>query len=128
MWGGCFSAVDCMMIWYRKKDDPWNAIVSGFVTGGVLAIRGGANLAFKNAMMGGLILGLIEGITIIITSVATRRQHMMMEQYQKMEMERMKQATRENKNPWEVEFDQKEAGGASSFGNDGSSGVFNYSR
>jgi import inner membrane translocase subunit TIM17 len=65
MWGGCFSSTDCMMIYLRQKDDPWNAIVSGAFTGGILAIRGGANVAFKNALMGGAILGLIEGVSII---------------------------------------------------------------
>jgi hypothetical protein len=34
---------------------------------------GGANVAFKNAVMGGVILLLIEGVTTIITSVAMRR-------------------------------------------------------
>ena len=39
MWGGVFSSMDCLMIYYRQKDDPWNAVASGFITGGVLAIR-----------------------------------------------------------------------------------------
>lgn len=25
---------------YRQKEDPWNAIISGFLTGGSLALRG----------------------------------------------------------------------------------------
>jgi len=25
---------------YRQKEDPWNAIISGFMTGGALAFRG----------------------------------------------------------------------------------------
>lgn len=117
MWGGCFSAMDCLMIWYRQKDDPWNAIVSGFITGGVLAVRGGANLAFKNAVMGGLILGLIEGISIIMQAFMMRQQHMMMQQAQQQELEKMKAQANQGKNPWEVEFDEKEAtgGGAQSF-------------
>lgn len=40
MWGGVFSSVDCMLIYYRQKDDPFNAIAAGFITGGVLAFRG----------------------------------------------------------------------------------------
>jgi import inner membrane translocase subunit TIM17 len=55
-----------MFIWYRQKDDPWNAVAAGFMTGGVLAIRGGANVAIKNAMVGGMILGLIEGMSTVI--------------------------------------------------------------
>lgn len=40
MWGGVFSSMDCLLIYYRQKDDPFNAIIAGFITGGVLAIRG----------------------------------------------------------------------------------------
>lgn len=40
MWGGVFSSMDCLLIYYRQKDDPWNAVAAGFITGGVLAIRG----------------------------------------------------------------------------------------
>ena len=80
MWGGVFSSIDCLMIYYRQKDDPWNAVISGFITGGVLAIRGGASVAFKNALIGGFILMLIEGVTVIVTSVAMRQQYKMMEQ------------------------------------------------
>jgi 4-amino-4-deoxy-L-arabinose transferase-like glycosyltransferase len=40
MWGGVFSSMDCLLIYYRQKDDPLNAIIAGFITGGILAIRG----------------------------------------------------------------------------------------
>ena len=73
MWGGCFSSIDCLMISLRQKDDPYNAIVSGFFTGGILAIRSGANVAFKNAMVGGVILGLIDGISSVMQSVQMKR-------------------------------------------------------
>lgn len=85
MWGGVFSSVDCLLIYYRQKDDPWNAVAAGFITGGVLAIRGiyiyfslnnqigGLSVAFKNAVMGGVILALIEGVSVVITSIAMRR-------------------------------------------------------
>lgn len=127
MWGGCFSSFDCLMIWYRQKDDPWNAIVSGFLTGGILAVRGGANLAFKNALIGGVILGLIEGISIIMQSVMTRRQFMIMEEMQKRELERMRLAASQNKNPWEVSFDEKESGGMEGFSSDSSGSAKSYS-
>ena len=67
MWGGCFSSIDCLMLYYRQKDDPLNAIVSGFLTGGVLAFRSGPQSAFKNAIIGGTMLCLIEGVTVMIT-------------------------------------------------------------
>ena len=74
MWGGCFSSIDCMMLYYRQVDDPWNAIVSGFITGGVLAFRSGPQAAFKNAMIGGIMLTLIEGVTVMITQYSMRMQ------------------------------------------------------
>lgn len=111
MWGGCFSTFDCLMIWLRQKDDPFNAVISGFVTGGVLAIRGGANLAFKNALIGGGILFLIEGVSIIMQAVMMRKQQQWMEEMQKQQREMMEKAQAEQKNPWEVDFNEKEASG-----------------
>jgi len=72
MWGGVFSSIDCLMIYLRQKDDPYNAIVSGFLTGGILAIRGGLSVAFKNAFIGGVILMLIEGVSVVVSSIAMR--------------------------------------------------------
>jgi hypothetical protein len=40
VWGGLFSSFDCAVKGYRQKEDPWNAIISGFLTGGSLALRG----------------------------------------------------------------------------------------
>lgn len=40
IWGGLFSSFDCAVKGYRQKEDPWNAIISGFLTGGSLALRG----------------------------------------------------------------------------------------
>ena len=40
MWGGLFSTFDCALLAIRQKDDPINPIVSGAITGGVLAARG----------------------------------------------------------------------------------------
>lgn len=39
MWGGLFSVVDCTMVYLRQKEDPWNSITSGFITGGLLQVR-----------------------------------------------------------------------------------------
>ena len=83
LWGGIFSSMDCLLIHYRQKDDPFNAIAAGFITGGVLAIRGGASVAFKQAMAGGVILCLIEGVGNIFTAISTRRQHEFMQEMQR---------------------------------------------
>lgn len=40
VWGGLFSTFDCCLIKLRNKEDPWNSIGSGALTGAVLAARG----------------------------------------------------------------------------------------
>ena len=37
VWGGLFSAFDCTLVAIRRKEDPWNPIMSGALTGGVLS-------------------------------------------------------------------------------------------
>ena len=39
VWGGLFSAIDCSLVYVRKKEDPWNSITSGALTGAVLSVR-----------------------------------------------------------------------------------------
>ena len=39
VWGGMFSTIDCTLVYFRQKEDPWNSIISGFATGGILAAR-----------------------------------------------------------------------------------------
>lgn len=78
MWGGLFSTFDCIIIHYRKKEDPWNSIASGFLTGGVLAARGGVKAAFRSAVFGGIILAMIEGVSILINHTVAKNQMQMM--------------------------------------------------
>jgi len=82
MWGGIFSCTDCMLIAARKKDDPYNAIVAGAITGGILAIRGGLSVAFKQALAGGFILAMIEGVSIAFSAVQMRQQMAAMKEMQ----------------------------------------------
>ena len=110
MWGGVFSSIDCLLIYYRQKDDPWNAVAAGFFTGGILAIRGGLSVAFKNAFIGGVILLLIEGVSTIVTSVAMRHQYMA----QQAEMEKLKNMTEAQRmaymqNMWNTEYNQNDS-------------------
>jgi import inner membrane translocase subunit TIM17 len=72
MWGGLFSVVDCSLLWWRQKDGPENAVTAGFCTGGLLAIRSGAQLAWRNAIAGAVILGIIEGVNIFYTHTMVR--------------------------------------------------------
>jgi len=75
LWAGIFASVDCLFIHYRQRDDPYNAIAAGFITGGVLAIRGGVSVAFRQAMLGGLILGIIETVGVCMNAIMVKRQH-----------------------------------------------------
>ena len=48
----------------RKKEDPWNAIIAGFFTGGSLAYRGGFKAARNGAIGCAILLAVIEGVGI----------------------------------------------------------------
>lgn len=67
VWGVLYSSFDCSFSAIRKKEDPWNAILSGAATGGLLAARAGVKAMGKNALIGGVILAAIEGLNIVIT-------------------------------------------------------------
>ncbi|XP_074644977.1 mitochondrial import inner membrane translocase subunit Tim17-B-like [Tubulanus polymorphus] len=67
VWGGLFSAIDCSLVYVRKKEDPWNSITSGALTGAILSVRNGAGAMFGSAVIGGVLLALIEGVGIMIT-------------------------------------------------------------
>jgi hypothetical protein len=43
--------------------------MGGFITGGLLSIRGGTSIAFKQAMIGGMILFIIEGVQNIFMAI-----------------------------------------------------------
>lgn len=67
VWGGLFSAIDCSLVYIRKKEDPWNSITSGALTGAILSVRNGAAAMAGSAVIGGVLLALIEGVGIVIT-------------------------------------------------------------
>ena len=66
IWGGIFACYDCSLTSIRQKEDPWNSIISGAATGGTLALRAGPQAAASAAMVGGVLLALIEGMSIMI--------------------------------------------------------------
>jgi len=68
-WGCLFAIFDCSLAGYRHKEDPWNSIFAGAATGGVLAARAGPKAAGKNALIGGVLLALIEGLMIMATKL-----------------------------------------------------------
>lgn len=69
-WGVVFSTIDCTMVHIRKKEDPWNSIISGAAAGGILSARTGLVTMAGSALIGGMILALIEGIGIFMTRLA----------------------------------------------------------
>lgn len=67
VWGGIFACCDCSLTAVRQKEDPWNSIMSGAATGGILAARAGPKAVTQAAVVGGVLLALIEGAGIMIT-------------------------------------------------------------
>mmetsp|Transcript_25928 Transcript_25928/g.44050 ORF Transcript_25928/g.44050 Transcript_25928/m.44050 type:complete len:237 (-) Transcript_25928:814-1524(-) len=64
VWGGLFACCDCSLTAIRQKEDPWNSILSGGATGGILAARAGPKAMASAAVIGGVLLALIEGMGI----------------------------------------------------------------
>uniref|UniRef100_A0AAA9SKE1 Translocase of inner mitochondrial membrane 17A n=1 Tax=Bos taurus TaxID=9913 RepID=A0AAA9SKE1_BOVIN len=71
VWGGLFSMIDCSMVQIRGKEDPWNSITSGALTGAILAARNGPVAMVGSAAVGGVLLALIEGAGILLTRFAS---------------------------------------------------------
>lgn len=66
VWGGLFSMYDCSIKGIRQKEDPYNAIMAGFMTGGSLAIRSGPKTAIGSGIMCGILLGCFEGVGVLV--------------------------------------------------------------
>lgn len=70
VWGGLFAAFDCTLVAIRRKEDPWNPIMSGALTGGVLQLRYGLASAGRSAAFGGFLLAIIEGSSMMISRLS----------------------------------------------------------
>jgi import inner membrane translocase subunit TIM17 len=68
-WGGVFSICDCTLVKLRGKEDPINSILSGGITGGLLAARTGPQTMIISATIGAMILGMIEGFSLLLQRV-----------------------------------------------------------
>jgi len=71
VWGFTFSMCDCTLIAIRKKEDIYNSVIAGAATGGILAARQGFAVASVSAGIGGLLLGLIEGGSLLMNRMGT---------------------------------------------------------
>ncbi|KAH9312747.1 hypothetical protein KI387_027782, partial [Taxus chinensis] len=77
VWGGLFSVCDCSLVFARQKEDPWNSIIAGAATGGFLEMRKGFRAAGKSALVGGVLLALIEGAGIMLNRIVSENQQQM---------------------------------------------------
>lgn len=75
VWGGLFSTIDCTLIHFRQKEDPYNSIASGALTGAILAARKGVGSMAGSALIGGLLLAMIEGVGIMFTRMNAPSYH-----------------------------------------------------
>ncbi|KAI9810790.1 MAG: translocase of the inner membrane [Phylliscum demangeonii] len=64
-WGGLFSTFDCAMRGLRKKEDPYNSITAGFLTGAALAMRGGWKASRNSGIGCAIFIGVIEGVSLV---------------------------------------------------------------
>lgn len=74
VWGGLFATFDCTYAHLRSRDDSWNAIMSGATTGGILAARAGWRAAGRSAIVGGVLLGMIEGMGVMLEKLFKEEQ------------------------------------------------------
>jgi len=88
--GRHFSATDCLLLAVRQEDSPLNSVAAGFVTGAILSNRNGAAAAWRSGMVGGLILGIIEGVNYVYTVTMLKQQARMMQVMSTLQDERIR--------------------------------------
>lgn len=66
VWGGLFSIFDCSLAAIRRTEDAWNPIASGGLTGAVLAARAGPKAMLRSAVIGAVLLAVIEGASVFL--------------------------------------------------------------
>lgn len=96
VWGGLFSSFDCTLQAIRRKEDPWNSIAAGALSGGVLSSRSGFRAAGKSALAGGILLALIEGVGIVLTRQMTTPQ-ITPEEYRRLQEEEMEKKLKQSR-------------------------------
>lgn len=111
VWGGTFSTFDCTLQYIRRTDDWVNNVSAGFLTGGVLAARGGWRQAGRNACMGGVILAIIECVSALLMRQTAKSPKEMQEEQLAMEKQQK---------DWEEAQKLRGSGGGGMFGGLGS--------
>jgi mitochondrial import inner membrane translocase subunit TIM17 len=75
-WGGVYAIIDLGLVKWRKKEDPWNALIAGSLTGTTLALRSGVRSAVQNGVVGGVLLGAVEAFGMYLQKFIQRRSPM----------------------------------------------------
>lgn len=57
---------DCTLVAVRRKEDPWNSIAAGALTGGVLQLRTGLQSAARSAAFGGVLLVCVQVVLVCV--------------------------------------------------------------
>ncbi|KAK1579622.1 mitochondrial import inner membrane translocase subunit TIM17 [Colletotrichum navitas] len=68
--GGLLGLYTCAISGIRRKEDPWNSIAAGLLTGGSLALRNGYKAARNNAIGCALLMSVFEGVGIALQRAA----------------------------------------------------------
>ncbi|XP_052161310.1 mitochondrial import inner membrane translocase subunit TIM17-2-like [Oryza glaberrima] len=66
VWCGLFSACDCALVSVRQKEDPYNSIIAGAATGGILAARQGLRVVARASLQGAVLLALVSSFGIMM--------------------------------------------------------------
>ena len=79
-WGLCFASFDCTFAYMRQKEDAWNSIMSGAGAGAVMVARNGPKAMLGSAVVGGVLLGLIEGASYMLNRYMSQGQDFLLPQ------------------------------------------------
>uniref|UniRef100_J3MMS7 Uncharacterized protein n=1 Tax=Oryza brachyantha TaxID=4533 RepID=J3MMS7_ORYBR len=72
VWCTLFSTCDCAMVLACQKEDPYNAIIVGAATSGILAICQGLCSVLSASVQGGVLLALVSGFGIMMHKLPER--------------------------------------------------------
>jgi len=65
-WCLCFASIECTLSHARQKEDPWNSIMAGAGAGAIMVVRNGPKAMAGSALVGGVLLAMIEGIGVMM--------------------------------------------------------------
>ncbi|KAJ5076478.1 import inner membrane translocase subunit tim-17 [Anaeramoeba ignava] len=72
VWSGIFASLECSLVHFRKKEDIWNRVFAGALTGGILAARSGTKEATKAAFVGGFFMFFVEYSTNLLNTMVEK--------------------------------------------------------